>query len=243
MTALNISVRNLRELADLLNTVVGEAKFKFDKAGMLVRVVDPAHVAMINAEVPREAFVEYQIDSDEEIALDLEKLKNVLKLAGSNDNVFVRKTNDKLKFELGTVSKSITLLDNSIVTVPKIPQISSESFLVISRGDFERGLKAAEDVSDAIKFTLSPEEFTAKSASDSEDSEMTIPKDMLKEIKCSGMIKSLYPLEYLLKFVKSIPSSETLKLSFKDDYPLTIEFNFGGAGLMKGLFLLAPRTE
>jgi proliferating cell nuclear antigen len=104
-------------------------------------------------------------------------------------------------------------------------------------------LKAAEDVSDAIKFTLSPEEFTAKSASDSEDSEMTIPKDMLKEIKCSGMIKSLYPLEYLLKFVKSIPSSETLKLSFKDDYPLTIEFNFGGAGLMKGLFLLAPRTE
>jgi len=198
---------------------------------------------MINAEVPREAFVEYQIDSDEEIALDLEKLKNVLKLAGSNDNVFVRKTNDKLKFELGTVSKSITLLDNSIVTVPKIPQISSESFLVISRGDFERGLKAAEDVSDAIKFTLSPEEFTARSASDSEDSEMTIPKDMLKEIKCSGTIKSLYPLEYLLKFVKSIPSSETLKLSFKDDYPLTIEFNFGGSGLMKGLFLLAPRTE
>ena len=210
---------------------------------MLVRVVDPAHVAMINAEVPREAFVEYQIDSDEEIALDLEKLKNVLKLAGSNDNVFVRKTNDKLKFELGTVSKSITLLDNSIVTVPKIPQISSESFLVIGRGDFERGLKAAEDVSDAIKFTLSPEEFTARSASDSEDSEMTIPKDMLKEIKCSGTIKSLYPLEYLLKFVKSIPSSETLKLSFKDDYPLTIEFNFGGSGLMKGLFLLAPRTE
>ena len=70
-----------------------------------------------------------------------------------------------------------------------------------------------------------------------------IPKDMLKEINCKSPIKSLYPLEYLLKFVKSVSSAEDLKLSFKDDYPLTIEFKFGGQGMMKGLFLLAPRTE
>ena len=45
-----------KPLSVLLNTVVGEAKFKFDKSGVIVRVVDPAHVAMVNAEVPKEAF-------------------------------------------------------------------------------------------------------------------------------------------------------------------------------------------
>ncbi len=243
MTTFNISVKNLRELAELLNTVVGEAKFKFDKSGVIVRVVDPAHVAMVNAEVPKEAFVEYQIDGEEEISIDLERLKNVLKLAGSSDNVLVRKTNDKLKFELGTISKSITLLDNSVVTVPKIPQISSDFYTVIDKSAFEKGLKAAEDVSDAIRLLLTPDDFKARAASESEESEMTIPKDMLKEINCKSPIKSLYPLEYLLKFVKSVSSAEDLKLSFKDDYPLTVEFKFGGQGMMKGLFLLAPRTE
>ncbi len=243
MTSFNISVKNLKELADLLNTVVGEAKFKFDKSSMSVRVIDPAHVAMISAEVPKESFNEFQVDGDDEIALDLEKLKNVLKLAGSSDSVYVKKTNDKLKFELGTINKSITLLDNSIVSTPKIPQISSDNYVVIERTAFERGLRAAEDVSDAIRFTLTADEFTAKSTSDSEESEMTMPKDMLKEVKCGNQIKSLYPLEYLLKFVKSVPSSDFLKLSFKDDYPVTIEFTFGAKEGMKGFFLLAPRTE
>lgn len=243
MTTLNISVKNLRELADLINTVVTEAKFKLDKSGMYVRAVDPAHVAMITIDMPKETFVEFQVDGEEELALDLEKLKNVLKLAGSADNVFIKKLNEKLRFELGTISKSITLLDNNVVSTPKIPQISSDSFLVIHRGDLERGLRAAEDVSDAIRLTLTPEEFTAKAHSDSEESEMIVPKDMLKEIKCSSTVKSLYPLEYLLKFVKALSSAEDMKISFKDDYPVTVEFHFGSSGQMKGTFMLAPRTE
>ena len=119
---------------------------------------------------------------------------------------------------------------------------------MLAKSELERGLKAAEDVSDAIRLTLSPEDFKARSISDSEESEMILPKDMLKEIKCQDSIKSSYPLEYLLKLVKSLGSSEDLKLSFKDDYPLTVEFTLGqtkgsSEGAIKGLFLLAPRME
>ena len=248
MTRLNISVKNLKEVADLLNTVVTEAKFNLDQNGLSVKAVDPAHVAMISIDIPKESFNEYQVDSNEEIAIDVEKLKSVIRLASSNDSVTITKEKERLKFEIGSIIKSVALLDPNSVTTPRVPQISADYYVVLAKSELERGLKAAEDVSDAIRLTLSSEDFKARSMSDSEESEMILPKDMLKEIKCQDSIKSSYPLEYLLKLVKSLGSSEDLKLSFKDDYPLTIEFSLGQAkgaseGPIKGVFLLAPRME
>lgn len=246
MTRLSISVKNLKEVADLLNTVVTEAKFKMDQNGLSVKAVDPAHVAMISIDLPKESFAEYQVDAEDEIALDVERLKSVIRLANTSDLVTITKEKEKLKFEIGTIVKSISLLDSNSVSTPRVPIISSDSYVVVARSELERGLKAAEDVSDAIKFTLSNEDFKARSASDSEESEMVLPKEMLKEIKCESSIKSSYPLEYLLKFVKSLASADELKLSFKDDYPLTVEFSFGknaSEGIIKGSFLLAPRME
>ncbi len=247
MLRLTISVKNLKEIADLLNTVVTEAKFKIDSSGISVIAVDPAHVAMISINVPKDVFSEFQTDGEEEIALDVERLKSVIRLANSNDMVSLAKEKEKLKFEINNIVKSISLLDNSTVTTPRIPQINSEFFVVLGKTELERGLKAAEDVSDSIKFSLTSEDFRARSMSDSEESEMVLTKDMIKEIQCSTPIKSSYPLEYLLKLVKSLASTEDLKLSFKDDYPLTIEFNFGQGkstpNAIKGSFLLAPRME
>ncbi|MCL4331566.1 MAG: DNA polymerase sliding clamp [Candidatus Thermoplasmatota archaeon] len=248
MLRLTISVKNLKEIADLLNTVVTEAKFKIDQTGISVKVVDPAHVAMVSIDVPKEAFVEYQIDGEEEISIDVERMKSVIRLANSGDQVTLTKEKEKLKFEINNISKSIALLDNNTVMTPRVPVISSDNYVVVSKSEFERGLRAAEDVSDSIRLTLGPDEFKARSSSDSEESEMILTKDMLKELKCSAPIKSSYPLEYLLKLVKSLTSSDEIKLSFKDDYPLNIEFSFGqskgGAeNQAKGSFLLAPRME
>ena len=72
---------------------------------------------------------------------------------------------------------------------------------------------------------------------------MILPKDMLKEISCKSTIKSSYPLEYLIRFIKSVTTTDELKLSFKDDYPLVISFKFGVGRDIDGTFLLAPRME
>jgi len=245
---MTISIRNLKEIADLLNTVVNEAKFKLDANGLSVKAVDPAHVAMISIDVPREMFLDFQVEGEDEISLDIEKLKSIIRLANSTDSVTMIKEKEKLKFEINNITKSVSLLDNNTVFTPRVPQIASESYVVLSKSELERGLKAAEDVSDSIKFLLSPDDFKARSISDSEESELILTREMLKEIKCGTPVKSSYPLEYLLKLIKSLSSAEDLKLGFKDDYPLTIEFTFGSsksgeARAISGSFLLAPRME
>ncbi|MCL4420402.1 MAG: DNA polymerase sliding clamp [Candidatus Thermoplasmatota archaeon] len=247
-TRMTISIKNLKEIADLLNTVVNEAKFKLDANGLSVKAVDPAHVAMISIDVPKEVFLDFQVDGEEEISMDIEKLKSIIKLANSNDTVTMIREKEKLKFEINNIIKSVSLLDNNTVFTPRVPQISSESYVVVAKPELEKGLKAAEDVSDSIRFMLTPDDFRARSISDSEESELILTKELLKEIKCSNPVKSSYPLEYLLKLIKSLSSSDDLKLGFKDDYPLTIEFKFGiprsgDATIISGSFLLAPRME
>ncbi len=245
MIRMNISVKNLKDVVDMLGTVVTEAKFRITGSGITVNAVDPAHVAMVSLDIPKNAFLEYEISGDEEISIDLEKVKGIIKLASSNESIIIIKEKEKLKFEIGTIVKSISLIDNSQITTPRVPQIAAEDYAVASKGELEKGLRAAEDVSDAIRLTLTPENFSAKSVSESDESEMIIPKEMLKEIVCKDTIKSSYPLDYLLKLVKSISPNEDIKISFKNDYPLTIEFNLGtdASERIKGRFLLAPRME
>ncbi|MEM0139947.1 MAG: DNA polymerase sliding clamp [Ferroplasma sp.] len=245
MTRINISVRNLKDVVDMLGTVVTEAKFKITSTGISVNAVDPAHVAMVSLEIPRDAFLEFEVESEEEISVDLEKIKGIIKLASSNDSIIIVKEKEKLKFEIGTIVKSISLIDNDQVTTPRVPQIEAEDYVIMGKADLERGLRAAEDVSDAIRLTITGDSFSAKSMSDSDESEMIMPRELLKEIVCKGTIKSSYPLDYLLKLVKSISPNEDIKISFKNDYPLTIEFNLGvdANERIKGRFLLAPRME
>ncbi|MHB8361739.1 MAG: DNA polymerase sliding clamp [Thermoplasmataceae archaeon] len=245
MTKLTISIKNLREIIDLLNTIVSEAKLKLDLTGLNVKAVDSAHVAMIDIHLPREAFLEYDVEQEDELTVDVEKLKGIIKLASSNDAISMIKENERLKFKIGSISKSIPLLDNSSVVTPKIPSIHSESYVVIKKSELERGLKAAEDVSDAIKLIMKPDEFRARSASESEDSELILEKSELSDLNCGSEVKSSYPLDYLLRIVKSLSSSEELKLSFKDDYPLSIEFKPSKEGVegLSGFFLLAPRMD
>ncbi|HIH60876.1 MAG TPA: DNA polymerase sliding clamp [Ferroplasma sp.] len=245
MTRMNISVKNLKDVVDMLSTVVTEAKFKISQQGISVNAVDPAHVAMVSLEIPKGVLSEYDIDNEEELSMDLEKVKGILKLASGNDSFIITKDKEKLRFEIGNIIKSISLLDNNQITTPRVPQIVAEDYIVLNKGDLEKGLRAAEDVSDAIRLTMNPDSFSAKSMSDADESEMILPKDMLKEIQCKESIKSSYPLEYLLKFMKSVSPNEEIKLSFKSDYPLTIEFNLGTESpeRIKGRFLLAPRME
>ncbi len=246
---LRISVKNLKEIADLLNTIVSEAKLTFKKDGVVIKAVDPAHVAMVSLEIPSGSFEVYDLDAEEDISLDIERLKSILKLASSGDVISITKEKDRLKFEMGTIVKTLSLLDNNTITTPRVPQVSSESYVVVAKYELEKGLKAAEDVSDSIRLTLTANDFRARSLSDTEESEMILSKELLKEIRCEESVKSSYPLDYLLKLVKSLSSTDSLKLSFKDDYPLTIEFEFGqpakgsSDGYIKGIFLLAPRME
>ena len=67
----------LKEVVDVVSTLVDEAKFSINKKGISIKVVDPAHVAMIDLSLSKGGFEEFKAD-DADLGVDIDKTKEVL---------------------------------------------------------------------------------------------------------------------------------------------------------------------
>ncbi len=61
----------LKEITDVISTLVDEAKFNLAPDSLTVRAVDPAHVAMVDMEIGKDAFEDFKADEGE-LGLDLD---------------------------------------------------------------------------------------------------------------------------------------------------------------------------
>ena len=236
-----MDVKDLKEITNLLLTLVTEAKFEFSAEGLSINAVDPAHVAMIILKVGKEGFSEYDVE-EEEVGIDLDKVRDILKLASSGDVVEITKETGKLVFMMGNLTRSMPLIDTSAMSIPRIPNIVLPAKVVLPKSEFENGIKAAESISDNITFKITPTEFEMYTEGDEDSAKLSIPKDMLKEIQCEEPVKSMYPVDYLLKLVKAMDTNDYITLYIGNDYPVKIVFNVV-RGKGESTYLLAPRIE
>ena len=75
---------NPKLLADsisLISELVLEVKAKISKIGFEITAIDPANAAMVLMKIPASAFSQFEVEKDEELGLNLEDLKQVLKRA------------------------------------------------------------------------------------------------------------------------------------------------------------------
>ncbi len=236
-----MDVKDLKEIVNLLLTLVTEAKFEFNQDGMGVKAVDPAHVAMIVLDLPKDGFIEYEAE-DEEIGIDLDKVKDILKLASSRDVIEFTKEGSKLTFLIGNLTRSMPLIDTSAMSIPRVPNLALPAKVVVPVSDFTNGIKAAESISDNVTLKITPTEFEMYTEGDEDVARVCLPKDMINEISCDEPVKSMYPVDYLVKLVKAMDSAEYLTIYMGTDYPIKIEFDIAG-GKGKATYLLAPRIE
>jgi len=238
---IKMDVKDLKEIIDILLTMVSEAKFEFTKTGLQIKVVDPAHVAMITLKMKKEDFREYDVTDDTEVGLDLEKLKDFLKAAKSSDIVELIKEDSKLTINLNYLTRTMLTIDPSSITIPKVPQINLSNYVLISTEEFLDGLKVAESISDNVTLHVTTDEFMLYSTGEEDQTKLSIPKENLKEFNVTSEAKSIYPVDYLLRFVKTL-SCDYIKIYVGTDYPVKIEFTFAN-NKGEGMFLLAPRIE
>ncbi|MGC8497528.1 MAG: DNA polymerase sliding clamp [Thermoplasmata archaeon] len=239
---LKMKIKDLRDVVNMLLTLVTEAKFEFTEKGLNVKCVDSAHVAMIVVNLGKEAFIEYDFEEEMSIGIDLDKIKDFLKLAAPEDIVSLKLDDRKITFSVRNLTRSMTTIDPSNITSPKIPSLGLPAKATVSSSQFAEGLRAGEAVSDNITLYLTPNELEIYTSSEEDTSKMVIPKDLLKDLQCQEEVKSIYPIDYLLKFIRAVDFSENVTINLGKDYPVKIEFTFKD-NKGDGLFLLAPRIE
>jgi len=233
----------LKGIVNVISTLVDEVKFSVDAEGIGLKAVDPAHVAMIEVYIGKGAFESYSAEPTE-IGVDLDKVKEVLKLAVSGDVISMEQdeSHGRLIFKVGNITRRMNLVDTSSMSDPKVPQLSLQAKIEIVVAELQKGIRAAETISDHIALTADEEFFELSSEGDTDSASLRLDKSKLKAIEAKAKVCSLFPLDYFSNLVKAVPSETTVKIELDNDYPVKIGFDLAdGNGSVR--YLLAPRIE
>ncbi len=233
----------LKEVTDVVSTLVDEAKFNVGPQGLSVRAVDPAHVAMVDLALDKGAFEDFSAE-EEELGVDMDKIKEVLRLARSGEVISIQHDGEKnrLVFQVGNVTRQMALVDTAGMAETKVPNLNLPAKLVVRTDELRQGIRASESVSDHIALTASQEGFEMVSEGDTDSVKLQLSRDQLQELHAKEKVRSLFPLDYFSNMVKAISTADTVTINLGNDYPVKLEFTVAG-GKGRTTYLLAPRIE
>lgn len=233
----------LKGLVNIISTLIDEVKFTITPAGMTLKAVDAAHVAMIEMEVREKAFESYSAE-DSEIGLDLDKVKGVLKLASSGDIIKMEQdeSHGRLIFKVGNITRRMNLVDTSSMSDPKVPQLSLTAHISVPVEELQKGIRAAESISDHITLRAGPDYFELSCEGDTDSVSLRLDKDTSLSIDTDSEVCSMFPLDYFSNIVKAVPTGTQINIELDNDYPVKLVFDLAD-GNVKVNYLLAPRIE
>jgi DNA polymerase III sliding clamp (beta) subunit (PCNA family) len=229
---LKTAIASLRALSD-------DAVMVFTEEGLTAKVVDSAHVCLLEISIPSKTFVSHTIPVQTEIAVPLDNLESALKIAGKKDNIKLTLTeeNTYLTIEVGDIVKSVRLLDSSLVKNPPAPIIPFDLSYTLDADALKKAITASKTVGDVITLHYDGSTTTIKVDSNMERVEALLETSN-PTITSKVSITSLYTVKYLVQMVKKVGSE--LVISWGDNKPLKM---FSDDGFLTLSWLLAPRQS
>ena len=242
MFSADLKSDTLKGLVNIISTLIDEVKFTITPEGMTLKAVDAAHVAMIEMEVEKCAFDKYEAE-DCEIGLDLDKVKDVLKLDASGDVIGMEQddTHGRLVFKVGNITRRMNLVDTTTMSDPKVPQLSLTAKISLPVDELQKGIRAADKISDHITLKAGPGYFDMFCEGDTDSVSLHLDGASV-EVDSDSEVCSMFPLDYFSNIIKAIPAGTTVMVELDNDYPVKLVFSLAD-GNARVNYLLAPRIE
>ncbi|MBT3464362.1 proliferating cell nuclear antigen (pcna) [archaeon] len=235
----------LKDSVSIISDLVTEARFHITKDSINLVAMDPANVAMVIFKLLSSSFIEYSVEKEVKIALNLNNLKQVLKRAGANDILSMDLHENKFKITLKsnrtrTFYLPIIELEDK---EQKIPDLNFAVTITTSTSVLNEAIEDVSIVGESVSFMGEKEKFTVSSQGDLSEAKIEVPADDVTLIKAEGeaVAKSKYSIEYLKKMIQGSKLSEKVEISFGNDYPVKLEYKELNKLMLS--FVLAPRVD
>jgi len=244
-----IPVATLSDAIAALRTIVDESKLRFNDTGLQSRAVDPANVAMVDVDVPDAAFKRLNVGDDETtLGVNLETFSDVLSMAESDDDLVARLNAETKKLELSFPNTGLeytcALIDpDAIRQEPDIPDLDLGGEFVVPGRAIDRGLSAADLVSDHIRFEGVADDTLRLSADGDTDTVDLVIDDTLidGELTSDDQTESLFSLEYLTDITRPIGSDSAVTVDLGSEMPVKMHFGMGDDIDVEAM--IAPRIQ
>ncbi|CDK40217.1 DNA polymerase sliding clamp protein PCNA [Halorubrum sp. DM2] len=240
-----VGASTFQDALDSVSVLVDECKIRLNEEELSIRAVDPANVGMVDLTLEAAAFESYEADGGV-IGVNLARLEDIAGMANSGDLIHLELDEEtrKLHIEIDGLSYTLALIDpDSIRQEPDIPDLDLASEIVVEGAQLDRGITAADMVSDHIRLRVdeSDEAFYIEAEGDTDDVNLKLDREDLIALT-AGAADSLFSLDYLKDMNKAIPSDAEVTVELGEEFPVKLHYGFA-EGLGNVTFMLAPRIQ
>ncbi|SEA19714.1 proliferating cell antigen [Haloplanus vescus] len=240
-----VSASTLRDALDSVSVLVDECKMRLNEDGLSIRAVDPANVGMVDLSLDAGAFESYEADGGV-IGVNLARLEDIAGMGNAGDLVHLELDEEtrKLHIRIDGLSYTLALIDpDSIRQEPDIPDLDLPAEIVVEGNQLDRGITAADMVSDHINLRVdeSAETFHIEAEGDTDDVDFEMGTDDLIRLD-AGPADSLFSLDYLKDMNKAIPGDAEVTIELGEEFPVKLHYDFA-EGMGNVTFMLAPRIQ
>ncbi|MAR17754.1 MAG: hypothetical protein CML44_00080 [Rhodobacteraceae bacterium] len=229
----------LKTMVSSLKSLSDDAVLVFSPEGLSSKVVDSAHVCMLEVTIPNKTFTSNTSNGETKIAISLTNLDTALKLADKKDVVKLSIINEGtfLQVDIGEISKSVRLLDISLVKNPPAPVLAFDLSYNLDTDSLKKAVAASKTVGDVVTFHFDGQ--ATKITVDSKMERVEAPLETTNTtIHSKEALTALYSVGYLVQMVKTLGKDVTI--SWGEYKPLKLISNDGEVSLS---WLLAPRNQ
>jgi len=235
----------MKESVTIISDLVNEARFKINKNAIELIAMDPANVAMVIFKLLSSTFTEYNVEKEQEIAINLANLKQVMRRASPNDMLSLELEDNKLKITLK--GKSTRTFNLPIIELEekeqKVPDLKFPVTIKTYSSILNEAIADVDVVGESVAFIAEPKKFTLQAEGDLNQAKIEIKEDESTKVVTSGeeKIRAKYSIEYLKKMINGSKISDEVLIQFNKDYPLKLEYKTVDKVILS--FILAPRVE
>ena len=240
-----VSASTLRDALDSVSVLVDECKIRLNEDGLSIRAVDPANVGMVDLSLDSAAFESYEANGGV-IGVNLARLEDIAGMGNAGDLVHLELDEEtrKLHIRIDGLSYTLALIDpDSIRQEPDIPDLDLPARIVVEGNQLDRGITAADMVSDHINLRVDEdaETFHIEAEGDTDDVDFEMGPDALIDLE-AGPADSLFSLDYLKDMNKAIPGDAEVAIELGEEFPVKLHYEFA-EGMGNVTFMLAPRIQ
>lgn len=238
--------RYIKDSIGIISDLVSDVQLKVDKDKIEVIAMDPANVAMVIFRLLSSAFVEYNIENDITIGVNLDQFKQVLRRAKPSDTIVLEldEGKNKLKVQLkGETNRSFNLnLIDIEEKEQKIPDLNFTAKIDTHTSVFNEAVEDMDIISDSVGLSAEQGKFIISASGNTSEGRVEISDDEHTSIILDqDNVKSKYSVEYLKKIIKGSKLADKVSIHFGKDYPLKVEYRV--TDKLQLATILAPRVE
>ena len=241
------SLDDLLAVLKILNDFSDQSiTFEATDEGIITKLLDPSHVAMIDFRLASQMFDKYDLTDNKSsrFGFNVQSIYKKLKAIDDNQTITIYYTQNTITFKSRSTTYETPNKPDDITDTPRPRLISGVIYQIENLKHYTKQHKKLESLGyDSTTYQAKEHELILKSTDkENTTAEIVFDKEHLTLERSHDYQTSTYSLEYLNQFLPSISENFTVKVGFSSNKPLEFNLNFK-QGLAYIDYWLAPRIE